>query len=327
MQVAWQPGKSCISSPGWTKLPARNWYCTSGEFEPGTGAHEEADRRGPDHQRAAPRQRIFEPGAGLAQPAVRNFVQGVGVAHPIDDAGVDVVLQILADPRQIVDDRDTVRAQQFARPDPGELQQLRRVDRAAGQHDLAAGEDAAHYSVLRKFETDRATALEQYPLRQRTDHDPQIGPLLRRTQIGDRCAAAAHVAHGYLQRSDPVLLGAVEIGVALVACLLGRGDEGVVQFVPRAQIGDVERAAGAVMRVGAALLVFGAAEIGQHVVIRPAGIAELAPQIEILLLPADVDQPVDRAGAAQHLAARPDDAPAAEFGCGSVSNCQVIFGW
>ena len=133
-------------------------------------------------------------------------------------------------------------------------------------------------------------------------------------QIGDRGAAPAHVAHRHLQWSDAILLGAVEIGVALVARLLGGGDKGIVQFVLRAQIGDIERAAGAVMRVGAALLIFGPAEIRQHVVIRPAGIAELAPQIEILLLPADVDQPVDRAGAAEHLAARPDHASPAQFG-------------
>jgi hypothetical protein len=194
------------------------------------------------------------------------------------------------------------------------LQQLRRIDRAAGQQHLAAGKHAAHNPVLRKFETDCAPALEQYPLRQCAGHDPQIGPLQRRTQIGDRGAAPAHVAYGHLQWPDPVLLGAVEIGVALVARLLGGGYEGIVQFVLRAQIGDVERAAGAVMHVGAALLIFRPAEIRQHIVIRPAGIAELAPQIEILLLPADINQPVDRTGAAEHLAARPDHAPAAQFG-------------
>ena len=86
-----------------------------------------------------------------------------------------------------------------------------------------------------------------------------------------------------------------------------------MEFVAGAQIGDDERPAGAVVFVGAALLVLGPAEIGEHVVIRPASIAELAPQVEILLLSAYVDQPVDRAGAAEHLAARPGQA-AAELG-------------
>src|SRR4029077_19972976 len=57
--------------------------------------------------------------------------------------------------------------------------------------------------------------------------------------------------------------------------------------------------------VGAALLVLGAAEIRQHVVIGPADIAELAPMVEILTLAADVDEAVDRAGAAEHFSTRP----------------------
>ncbi len=99
-----------------------------------------------------------------------------------------------------------------------------------------------------------------------------------------------------------------------MAGLLRAGDKGVVQFVAGPQVGDAQRSAGAVMRVGAAFLVLGAAEIGQHVLIRPAGIAELTPQIEILLLAADVNEPVDRARSAEHFAARPQHAAPAELG-------------
>ena len=62
-----------------------------------------------------------------------------------------------------------------------------------------------------------------------------------------------------------------------MAGLLRSGDKGVVQFVPRPQVGNAKWPAGAMMFVGAALLVLGAPEIGQHVFIGPAGIAELAP--------------------------------------------------
>ena len=113
---------------------------------------------------------------------------------------------------------------------------------------------------------------------------------------------------------DPVLLGAVEIGILRIAGLDRGGDKAVMQFVPCPQIGNAERAARAVMPVRAALLVFGAAEIRKHVLIRPAGIAELAPQIEILALAADINQPVDRARPAEDLAARPHHAPSAQFG-------------
>ena len=85
-----------------------------------------------------------------------------------------------------------------------------------------------------------------------------------------------------------------------------------MQLVRRLHVADRERAAGAVQIVGAALLVLGAAEIREHVVVRPAGIAELPPMVEILFLAADIDETVDRRRAAQHLAARPLHAPPAQ---------------
>ena len=66
--------------------------------------------------------------------------------------------------------------------------------------------------------------------------------------------------------------------------------------------------------VRAALLVLGAAKIRQHVVEAPARIAELAPMVEVLGLPADIQKPVDRRGPAEYLAARLDDRAAGAFG-------------
>src|SRR5262249_34892842 len=114
--------------------------------------------------------------------------------------------------------------------------------------------------------------------------------------------------------ADPVLLGTVEIIVAAISGLLGRSHERIVELVTGAQIGYVERTTGTVMLVGAALLVLGAAEIREYVVIRPASVAELTPQVEILLLTADVNEPVDRARPAEHLAARPGKAAPPELG-------------
>ena len=75
------------------------------------------------------------------------------------------------------------------------------------------------------------------------------------------------------KRPDPVLLGTVEIIVAVVPGFFGRTHERVVELVTSAQIGLVERPAGAMMLIGDAFLVLGAAEVGKHVVIRPAGVA------------------------------------------------------
>ena len=119
--------------------------------------------------------------------------------------------------------------------------------------------------------------------------DAKIGAFHRRPQIGHCSAAAPHIADGQLQRPASVLLGAVEIRVQPVASFLRSGDKPIMEFVPRPQIGDIEGSPGPVMLIGAAFLVLGLPEIGQHILVGPAGIAELPPQIEILPLAADVD--------------------------------------
>ena len=59
-----------------------------------------------------------------------------------------------------------------------------------------------------------------------------------------------------------------------------------------------------------------ALEIRQHVLERPAGVAELAPMVEILGLAANIDHAVDRRRAAQHLAARPEHSAIGRTGVG-----------
>ena len=78
-----------------------------------------------------------------------------------------------------------------------------------------------------------------------------------------------------------------------MAALLRRRDERIADRQPR-HVGDGERPAGVMKFIRAALLVLRLAEVGKHVGITPAGIAELAPAIEVLGLPANVQQPVDR---------------------------------
>ena len=53
------------------------------------------------------------------------------------DVDLEVVLEVLADARQVGDDRDAERREVRRRPDARQLEQLRRVDRAAGEDDLA----------------------------------------------------------------------------------------------------------------------------------------------------------------------------------------------
>src|SRR5690606_5453756 len=105
--------------------------------------------------------------------------------------------------------------------------------------------------------------------------------------------------------ADAFLAGSVEVGRPRYAGGDAGRDVGLAQRILHAHIGDAERSAGAVILICAPLLILGTLEVGQHVPIRPAGVSELAPGVEILRLTANIEQPVHRAGAAENAPARP----------------------
>ena len=191
-----------------------------------------------------------------------------------------------------------------AGPDAGELQQLRRVVRAAANQDFLARPRGSQAAFLPILDGDGTATVEHDALRQRGGLDVQVVPALGGAKIGHRGAGSSAVPRRGLEKAGAFLRRAVEIGVFGNAGL-GRGrDEGRRERIGMAKFGHRQRAADAVKIVGAALLVFGLLEIGQHVVIAPALIAVLAPAIVVLVLAANIEQAVDRTRSAQHLAAR-----------------------
>src|SRR3954469_9723088 len=168
-----------------------------------------------------------------------------------------------------------------------------------------------------KCHADGAAAFEQNLLGQGPGDDIEIGALHCRAEIADRSRAAPSVACRRLVVADPVLAGAVEIVIAGKAEPRRRRDKSLTDRVLR-DIRHAERSVGAVEPVGAAYLVLRASEIRQHIVERPAGITELAPVVEIFGLAADIDHAVDRRGAPEYLAARPEHAaiPGTRVGLG-----------
>ena len=158
--------------------------------------------------------------------------------------------------------------------------------------------------ALPVFDAGGATPRKQNSACQRVGRDRQVGPALRLAKVTDCRRAAAPIARGQLEIARAFLARPVEIVVARKAGLLGRRDERFAQRMRLAHIGDGERSAGAVQRIGAALLILGAPEIRQHILEAPAGIAELPPVIEILRLTADIEQAIDGTRSAQHFAAR-----------------------
>src|SRR5262249_31976739 len=68
------------------------------------------------------------------------------------------------------------------------------------------------------------------------------------------------------------------------------------------------RAADAVVARRAVLEVLGLLEVGEHLVVRPAGRTVIGPVVEVSPGAPDVDHAVQRARSAEHLAARPGQA-------------------
>src|SRR5207249_3894007 len=129
------------------------------------------------------------------------------------------------------------------------------------------------------------------------DFDLQIRSLLGRPQVADRGAAAAAAGCRCLVVAGAFLRGAVEVVVPRNSQRHGRRDEGVAQLVTR-QVRYRERSAYAMPGVRAAALVLRLPEVRQEIVETPA---RDRPAVEVLALAADIDQAVDRGGAAENF--------------------------
>ena len=145
--------------------------------------------------------------------------------------------------------------------------------------------------------------------------DAQIRPPHGRMQERPRRAHPTAVQDRALGVGDAFLDPAVVVGIARDAEADRAFDEGVAQRMAPVDVchGEVAVAA-AEGRIAVADASLHAAEIGEHVGVAPAAVAELRPGVEVHGLAAVVDVAVDRARPAQRLAARGEDAPPARPG-------------
>ena len=278
-----------------------------------TGAEKSAGIARADGQQALAEQDVAQAPDKTLPPAVDDVVHGDRLGAAILEAHLEMILQIRADAGMIGNDGDAVLAQKLRGADAGELQNLRRVDRAGGEDHLARRMRDAHFAPDPIFDAFRTMTIEKNPRRQRAGFDLQIGMLPCLLQKAGRGRRAPAIAGGELEIAGAFLVRAVEIVVAREAGLHRRLDERFAERMRLAHIRDVERPAGAVQIVGAVLLVLRAPEVRQHILEAPAGIAELAPVIEVFALAAHIKKPVDRARSAEHLSARLDDAAVVQF--------------
>ena len=77
-------------------------------------------------------------------------------------------------------------AEQLAATNPRKLQQLRRIDRAAGQNHFGLGAGCAGDPILSEGDADGPLALEQHAAGQGARLYPQVGATHHRMQVGHR---------------------------------------------------------------------------------------------------------------------------------------------
>ena len=113
----------------------------------------------------------LELGRQGAHRQAERYRQAAAVHHQ----HVEVILQVAADAGQRVAQRDAVARQLLRLADPGEHQQLRRIDGASRQQHFAAGGDARHGAGAPVSDAGGALAVEQHALGQCAGQHRQVG--------------------------------------------------------------------------------------------------------------------------------------------------------
>src|SRR5690606_28894055 len=130
--------------------------------------------------------------------------------------------------------------------------------------------------------------VEQDPLDQGPGDDMQVLAMLDGRNIGARGALAQTVARRGLKVARPLLPRAIEVGIVGYALRDRRPNEGVGDGMRLRQIADGNRPVDAVPLVRAALLVLGALEIGQDILVGPSFVAEGGPTVIVFALAAHI---------------------------------------
>ena len=232
---------------------------------------------------------------------LRIAVVAIGTRQFADAIKVEVILQIGPHLRLVEDDIDPERGQLIRRSDPRQLQQPRGADRPRTEQHFAFRPQAR---AIDKLDPGGAAILDHDPAHLRTRLHREVLAVTVGRDIGHRSRGAAHIALGQLVIGDPVLLLAVHVVIARDTKLGSRFEIGLADRQGRTRIAHAERAALAVIPVLEARVILGLAEIGQHVLIAPAGASHLTPFVVIARIATGIDLRVDRGAAADHLGLR-----------------------
>ena len=217
------------------------------------------------------------------------------------------------DTGQVGDDRDAEGAEVVGAPDAGQLEELRRVDRPAGEDDLAAFDAFGAAALPLDVDGDRAPPLEDDPGHERPRPDGQVLPATDRLEVRLRGRQPPAVVDVAIERRETLLAVAVDVVGQVVARLLAGREEGLEQRVRGRTTFQDQRPVMAAPRIvgrgGQAVLhllevrqAMGVVPCLHPGIGRPALVVEWVATLE--------DLAVDARRAAEDLAARVVDAPA-----------------
>ena len=233
------------------------------------------------------------------------------------DVDLEVVLEVLAHAGRVVHDVDAEAAEQRLVTDAGELEQLRGVDRAAAEDDLAGVDACALPAAAAVVDADRALALEPHLGGDREGLDVEVLAVPDRVQVGASGGEPAAAVQVAVEPREPLLPVAVDVVGERVAGLLRRRRRtprraGSRPARARAPAGRRRRASRRRRQAGLHAL-----EVGQAVGVVPLLHPRLGrPALVVHRVAALEDHPVDARGAAEDLAAGVHDPAAVQVRLG-----------
>ncbi|MNQ79304.1 hypothetical protein D3C85_942460 [compost metagenome] len=214
-----------------------------------------------------------------------------------------MILQVLADARQLVLHSDALGLELGFRANAREHQQLRAAEGASAEQHLLARLERQRPALDPHLHAAGLLALQQNALGQRAGEHAEVVARPHLFEEGGGGAPAAAVADGHVVLADTLLLGAVEVRIEAVPGFAPGFDKGLGGPMGR-RAADIQLAAVTMKIAGAAMVHLALAKIRQHLVERPAIVAQSRPVVVVAAMTADIDHAVDRTAAAKHLAAR-----------------------
>jgi hypothetical protein len=193
----------------------------------------------------------------------------------------------------------------IGRPDARQHQELRRVDGAAAQDDLALRPDRLAHAPPDDLDTFRPTTLDDDPRGDRLGQQIEIAALSSRLREGHRRAGAAAARDVGVDPAKALGDIGVEVVDDRVSRLAGGGEERVADRQIDPRLFYAHRAVVAVPLAGAAAVGLGFLEVRQHLVERPSLAAALCPLVVFKRVAAQVQHAVDAARAAENAALEP----------------------